>query len=108
MAGIVGESGQVRGCYEEYIDGVNASDKLRELMANSESQNAHVFSSAQKSELIFHIFKVLSVGGAMCQPDDSLQRYLEVTKLIYKDLVSVFKNSSTGQIEVGSQAFQVT
>ncbi|CAM9374116.1 unnamed protein product [Choristocarpus tenellus] len=107
-ADIVTETGYIRGCYEETINGLTTSDKLRELLANPESEHADVFTDPQKGELIYHLFKSLSLGGAMCQPDENLEKYKDVTKLIYKDLMSVFKNSSTGKVEVTSQAFRIT
>jgi hypothetical protein len=43
-------------------------------LVNEYSENAGVFTSAEKNEFIFRIFKLLCVGGSMCQPDDKLQR----------------------------------
>jgi cilia- and flagella-associated protein 300 len=44
----------------------------------------------------------------MCQPDASLDGYLDVTKSIYKDLVAVHKQADTGEIVVGSEAYLIT
>ncbi|CAM9443566.1 unnamed protein product, partial [Sphacelaria rigidula] len=87
--GIVGPSGRIRGCYDEVFDGVTVSDKLRELLVNPEPENADlVFSMEQKRELLFHMFKALCIGGAVCQADDRLEAYTEATKILYK--VSLF------------------
>lgn len=78
------DSGDVRGCYDDVFDGIHVNDKLRELLVNPESENAHVFSPEQQRELIFHVFKALCVGGAVCQPDEKLDGYTRATKLVYK------------------------
>jgi cilia- and flagella-associated protein 300 len=44
----------------------------------------------------------------MCQPDASLDGYLDVTKSIYKDLVAVHKQADTGEIVVDSEAYLIT
>mmetsp|Transcript_15136 Transcript_15136/g.23566 ORF Transcript_15136/g.23566 Transcript_15136/m.23566 type:complete len:99 (+) Transcript_15136:531-827(+) len=54
-----------------------------------------------------HIFTRLAVGGGTCQYEDSIKPYLEVAKLLYKDMVSVSKNASTKKLEVTSMAFQI-
>lgn len=50
-------------------------DKLREMLLNEMSDNAELFTADEKSELIFQLFKILSVGGALCQPDSDVSRY---------------------------------
>lgn len=82
--GIVGDSGNIRGCYSDVFDGVTVSDKLRELLVNPESENADVFSADQTRQLLFHVFKTLCVGGGVCQPDDRLEAYTQATKALYK------------------------
>lgn len=49
-------------------------DKLREMLLNEFSEQADLFSAEEKSELIFHLFKTLAVGGALCQPDSNIDR----------------------------------
>lgn len=78
------KAGNIRGCFDDVFDGVSVSDKLRELLVNPDSENADVFSPDQQRELIFHIFKALCVGGAICQPDDRLEDYTGATKTLYK------------------------
>jgi len=43
------------------------SDKLRELLVNEESLNAEVYSEEDKAEFIFQLFRILVIGGGMCQ-----------------------------------------
>jgi hypothetical protein len=40
------------------------------MLVNEESENASTaFSTGDKTELIFQLFKIFAVGGTMCQPD---------------------------------------
>lgn len=84
LAGIVTETGTIRGCYSEDFDGVTVTDKIRELLVNTDTENAHIFSADQQRELIFHLFKALCVGGAICQPSENLDAYMRATKALYK------------------------
>jgi cilia- and flagella-associated protein 300 len=88
---IVTLSGNIRGCYEEVFHGISASDTLREVLLNEESENAGVFSPSDKKELIYRIFRILVIGGSMCQPETSIARYLEMTKAIYKEILTAYK-----------------
>lgn len=63
---------------------MTVSDKLRELLVNPDSESADVFSSDQQEELLFHVFRALSIGGGVCQPDDSLEPYTAAAKALYK------------------------
>lgn len=78
------ESGTIRGCVPDVFGGVSVSDKLRELLVNPDSEYADVFSADQQAELLFHVFRALSVGGGVCQPDERLEPYLVATKALYK------------------------
>lgn len=82
--GIVSKTGNIRGCFPDVFDGVTVSDKLRELLVNPDSENADAFSATQQEELLFHVFRALSVGGGVCQPDDSLEPYTKAAKALYK------------------------
>lgn len=84
IAGIVNDSGDIRGCYHDVFDGITVSDKLRELLVNSDSENADTFSLDEQQELLFHVFRALCVGGGVCQPDDRLDAYTRATKTLYK------------------------
>ncbi len=51
-------------------------DKLRELLLNECSEHSDLLSEDDKSEVLFQLFRIVAVGGALCQPDDSLDRYV--------------------------------
>jgi cilia- and flagella-associated protein 300 len=42
------------------------------------------------------------------QYEDELEPYLTATRQIYKDLISVVKDSSTGKLKVSSMVFKIT
>lgn len=104
--GIVGPTGSMRGCMDEIFDGLSVSDRLREALVNPESESGEIFEEEQRQELIYHVFKALVLGGAMCQPEDNISSYLDITKAIYKDIVSVYKGQE-GRIEVASHAYVI-
>jgi hypothetical protein len=60
------------------------SDKLREMLVNEDSENCNVFGEEEQRELIFQIFKLLAIGGGMCQCEDTVNPYLDATKTLYK------------------------
>ena len=59
------------------------------MLLNPESENIDLFSNEEKDEFLFRLFKHLVVGGILCQYEDNLEPYLEITKILYKDLVGV-------------------
>ena len=42
------------------------------------------FNDEMRNEFLFHIFKRLVVGGSLCQFEDYIDDYLEMTKKFYK------------------------
>lgn len=66
-------------------------DKLREMLVNEDSENSAVFSSTEKKELLFHLFAMLCTGGSLCQSDVNISRYLDITKKLYKELLTVYR-----------------
>jgi hypothetical protein len=66
-----------------------------------------VFKEADKKELIYHLLKVVCVGGAMCQAEEHFGEWKDMTKAMYKDLVNVSKKAGGSGIEIKSHAFLV-
>ncbi|CAD5116654.1 DgyrCDS5522 [Dimorphilus gyrociliatus] len=106
--GVAKESGALCKCLDEYIDEFIASDELRKMMLSEESDYYDIFDESEKSELLFRLFRHLCIGGQVCQYEDELQPYLDITKGLYKDLVSVVKDSNSNKLKVQSIAFKVT
>jgi hypothetical protein len=45
------------------------------MLLNDCSENVDAFTSEEKSEFIFHLFRILAVGGSLCQVDSNIERY---------------------------------
>ena len=102
-----GESGHIAKCFDNYIDELQIADKLRELLVDEDSENYTVFSDAERDELLLRIFRHCVLGGGMCQYEDMVQPYFEVSKKLYKGLLAVRKHEETGKIEILTEVFSL-
>lgn len=59
MIGIISQDGIIRGCNEESYNEIICRDRLREFVANEDSENKDILSESDKSELIYKIFSYL-------------------------------------------------
>ena len=57
------------------INHEKVGDKLREMLLNESSYQADLFNPDEQSEFIFQLFKILAVGGALCQTDSNISRF---------------------------------
>lgn len=57
------------------------------MLLDEESEEYNLYSKDEKHEFAFRIFQMLVLGGILCQFENALQPYLDVTKTIYKDLI---------------------
>lgn len=57
------------------------------MLLNKESEEYSLYSEDERNEIIFRMFQMLVLGGTLCQFEDALEPYLDVTKSIYKDLI---------------------
>uniref|UniRef100_A0A9L0IUG1 Cilia- and flagella-associated protein 300 n=1 Tax=Equus asinus TaxID=9793 RepID=A0A9L0IUG1_EQUAS len=105
---IVRDNGHIVKCLDSFCDPFLISDELRKVLLVEDSEKYEVFSQSDRDEFLFCLFKHLCLGGALCQYEDVLSPYLETTKLIYKDLVSVRKHPQTKKIQITSSVFKVT
>lgn len=83
-SGVVGGSGLIKRMYDEIYDGVTCENHLRDMLLNPESEYADLFSEEDREEFIYHIFKWVSVGGSMSQPDEVISPYIKITKALYR------------------------
>lgn len=72
------------------------------ILSNDEDdddfQDLHyILSEDDKKEFLVGLFCHLVTGGSLCQYEDSVEPYIEITKLIYKDLVTVATNQLNGE-----------
>ncbi|XP_059577072.1 cilia- and flagella-associated protein 300 isoform X2 [Alligator mississippiensis] len=105
--GVVRETGHIVKCYDEYYDDIPISDELRKVLLLEDSDHFDLFSQSEREEFLFRLFEHLCLGGTLCQFEDVLDPYLETTKVLYKDLVSVQKHPETKEISVTSTVFKV-
>jgi len=106
-AGLVAGTGYIRQMAEEAIDGVAVNDAVRDALVNRDSEHFELFSAEDRDEFIFLVFLFCAVGGAMCQQEDSWQPYLDATRKLYRELVSVHRATASGEVEVSSTVLRL-
>ncbi|XP_022098020.1 uncharacterized protein C11orf70 homolog isoform X2 [Acanthaster planci] len=104
--GIVRDSGRIVKCLDEFHEEFQISDELRKMLLVEESDYYSIFSDSERQEFLFLLFKHLCLGGEVCQYEDNIQSYLDTAKSIYKELISVQKDS-TRQLRVTSLVYQL-
>ena len=57
------------------------------MLIDEECDEYNLYKGSEREELIFAIFQMLVLGGSLCQYEDVIQPYLDITKTIYKDLI---------------------
>eukprot|EP01063_Lacrimia_lanifica_P022009 TRINITY_DN29719_c0_g1_i1.p2 TRINITY_DN29719_c0_g1~~TRINITY_DN29719_c0_g1_i1.p2 ORF type:complete len:271 (+),score=136.48 TRINITY_DN29719_c0_g1_i1:58-870(+) len=107
-AGVVRETGSICKMMDQFLPGgVTISDQLRALFMNEEeSEQAGLFTEDEKDEFLYHVMWRLLAGGAMCQYEDDFTLYKNAVRGVYKDFVSVTRNSE-GQIQAVSDVYHV-
>ena len=60
---------------------------MLQMLLLEDSDHYDVYSDSEREEFLFRLFKHVCLGGAVCQYEDTVQPYLDVTKSLYKDLV---------------------
>ncbi|PVD19007.1 hypothetical protein C0Q70_21566 [Pomacea canaliculata] len=83
-------------------------DELRQMLLNEDSDSFCVFNETDREEFLFHLFQHICLGGQVCQYEDTVDPYLDFTKQLYKDLITVQKKSETKELFITSSVFKVT
>ena len=60
---------------------------ILQMILSEDCINFESFSDDDRNELMFKLFKTFVIGGPICQYEDNVQPYLDITKSFYKDLV---------------------
>ncbi|XP_060566475.1 cilia- and flagella-associated protein 300-like [Ruditapes philippinarum] len=103
---VVRESGHVLKCFDEFYEDFTISDELRKMLLSEESDHYEVYNESEKSQFLFCLFKHICLGGQICQYEDTIDAYLDITKSLYKDLISVQKNADTKLLNITSSVFK--
>ncbi|CAG8739785.1 20580_t:CDS:2 [Gigaspora margarita] len=85
----------------------HVTDKLRQIFLLSQSSNYDLFNNDDRNEFIFHVLQSVCLGGDICQFEDEINKYFEVVKSIYRDLICVQRNTSTGNLMVQSYVYKI-
>lgn len=105
--GVLHENGSICGCVPEVIDGLEIHNELDKVLFAQEDERFAVFSPADRSEFLFHIFKLLCYGGPLNQYEDGIGPYFDMAKKFYKELTSVSKTPGTGTVTINSSIFRI-
>ena len=84
---IVRENGLLVKRDLDFINECEITDRLRESLADSSSEHYQKINDQMANEFVFKIFRMLVLGGRLCQYEDSIKPYLTTTKALYKDCV---------------------
>lgn len=127
----VAGSGDLKQCPERILDGIAVHDLLRKCLVHLELQrevdgtardvndnddedfleedeaSPDLPTDLDSTEFLFNLFALLAIGGSMCQHDDQLDAYLATAKVLYRELVSVYRSASTGDVIISTKAFRV-
>ena len=101
------DTGYIHQDYDQIVEDITVSDKLRQSLIVEDSEPYSVFSQDQRDEFLFHIFKRIVIGGSLCQYEERIEPYLEMTKDFYKDIVSAAKEPETGKIYIRSVPVEI-
>ncbi len=100
------DSGYIRGCYDEEIDGIFVQDRLRRMCAKDNEGSEYILDDQDRNEFIFHLLKLVSIGGAKCQCEDKFHKLKDATITLYKEVLQVRKDPS-GDIGIYSSVYEI-
>ncbi|XP_071025405.1 cilia- and flagella-associated protein 300 isoform X2 [Oncorhynchus clarkii lewisi] len=101
-SGIITSSGHITKCFHDTHPDY---DLLRQMLQEDGSEEYGVM---ERREFLFLVFKHMTLGGELCQYEDTINPYIDTTRTIYRDLVSVQKNPESKEISVVSTVIKVS
>jgi len=101
------ETGYIHQDYDQYVEDITVSDKLKQALLIEDSESYMAFEPESRDEFLFHIFQRIVVGGSLCQYENNVQPYLDMTKCFYKDIVSAAKDPDSGKIYIRSVPIEI-
>ena len=57
------------------------------MLLNEDSDSYCTFNESDREQFLFNLFEHLCLGGQICQYEDTIDPYLDITKQLYKDLI---------------------
>ena len=57
------------------------------MITKEDSEHYDTFSDEEKKQFLYVVFQHLVIGGQMTQPDEMIENYVEIAKILYKSLV---------------------
>ncbi|KAI9220512.1 hypothetical protein BC828DRAFT_383347, partial [Blastocladiella britannica] len=94
--------------HNEPGDAIIADEMHRVLLDATAPAFGDAFASdSARADLLYHIFAHLALGGRVNQWEDNLGAYLEVTKAVYREMVSVTRTADSGDLILHGSAFMV-
>ncbi|PAA57442.1 hypothetical protein BOX15_Mlig023179g2 [Macrostomum lignano] len=104
---VIRDDGQIKRCFDEWIDEVQISDNLRQMLLNEDSEAYLLYDEPERNEFLFRLLLHFAIGGRLCQFEDSIHPYLDIVKALYKDLITVQKDPETRKLQVISHVYKV-
>ena len=100
--------GGINGCFPDKFREVNCETELHMALLNEDSDQFCLFSDEDRKEFLFLLFQLLVIGGSLCQYENNLQPYLDMTRQMYKSLVTVYKTKSeNSKLAVSSAVYEI-
>lgn len=106
-SGIVRNTGSIVKCFDEMMDDFLISDELKKMLLMEDSDNYNLYNEKEKNEFLFKVFRHLVLGGPVNQYEDTVDPYLNTTKLLYKKLLLVVKDPNTQELSIASHVLNV-
>lgn len=96
----------IQKCPDHHVHGLWLSDCLQVALLDEDSEEYDVFTPEDRRELLFHVIKLLVIGGEVCQYEDEFDVYEPVIISLYRDLIgqSVVKAQS-GAISIVARPY---
>ena len=70
-----------------YIVNIANVHSMLQLLLDEDSDHFCLFNESERSEFLFLLFRHFCLGGQVCQYEDKVDPYLNVTKQVYKELI---------------------
>lgn len=99
-------NGAIVKCYDELIDSIFISDELGKFILDKDFEKYTAISPKEREEFLFRIFSHIYIGGELCQREENINVYVDFTRNIYRDLVSVQKTTDSKEIRVVSLVYK--